>query len=339
MKVAILTFHNSPNNAGAVLQAWALQRTIEKLGHDVSIIDYYRQRGDLVPWWSFKTLRGLFYTFKRFPFEMMRILKCRKFRQRNLNLASAQYGGRIEYKDADAYIVGSDQVFNPIHNEMNPDFLLGFVPDGKKRISYGASFGTNMFPEEYVRMLKNLLPKFKALSVREQTGSETVKRIADFDAQVVLDPTLLLDGNEYQHLFVKELKHIPKDPYVFLYIIGSHSDARRIAEEKANEVGATNIIVMTNKRAEWHSPQTGKFRRIHVFTPADFLAHISNAAYVVTNSFHGTAFSIVFNRRFTVLKNGTPGDDRMVTLLKLAESQGLESHRINSIAFLKGALS
>lgn len=339
MKVAILTFHNSPNNAGAVLQAWALQRAIEKLGHNASIVDYHRRKGDLAHWWSLKTLKGLFYTFKRFPLEMIRLWKCRNFRKRNLNLTGTQYGGRVSYKDSDAFIVGSDQVFNPTNNELNPDFLLDFVPSGKNRIAYGASFGTDKFPEEYVQMLKDLLPKFDALSVRETTGVETIKRIADIEAQVVLDPTLLLDGNEYQHLFVKELKHIPKDPYVFLYIIGSYSDARRIAEEKANEVGATNIIVMTNKRAEWHSPQTGKFRRIHVFTPADFLAHISNAAYVVTNSFHGTAFSIVFNRRFTVLKNGTPGDDRMVTLLKLAESQGLESHRINSIAFLKGALS
>ena len=339
MKVAILTFHNSPNNAGAVLQAWALQRTIEKLGHNASIVDYHRLKGDLVPWWSFKTLRGLFYTFKRFPFEMTRLRRCRKFREQSLSLVGTQYGGRIRYKDADVFIVGSDQVFNPIHNDMNSDFLLDFAPDGKKRIAYGASFGTDKFPKEYVQMLKDLLPRFYALSVRETTGVETVKRIANIDAQVVLDPTLLLDGNEYQHLFVNELKHIPEDPYVFLYIIGSHSEARRIAEEKAIEIGARNVIVMTNKRAEWHLPQVGMFRRIHVFTPADFLAYISNAAYVVTNSFHGTAFSIIFNRRFEVLKNGTSGDDRMATLLATAESGGLKGLRSKSINFLKASLS
>lgn len=339
MKVAILTFHNSPNNAGAVLQAWALQRTIEKLGHNASIVDYHRLKGDLVPWWSFKTLRGLFYTFKRFPLEMMRLGKCRRFRKRNLNLVGTQYGGRVSYKDSDAFIVGSDQVFNPTNNESNPDFLLDFAPDGKKRIAYGASFGTDKFLKEYVQMLKDLLPRFYALSVRETTGVETVKRIADIDAQVVLDPTLLLDGSEYRHLFVNELKHIPEDPYVFLYIIGSHSEARRIAEEKAIEIGARNVIVMTNKRAEWHLPQVGMFRRIHVFTPADFLSYISNAAYVVTNSFHGTAFSIIFNRRFEVLKNGTSGDDRMATLLATAESGGLKGLRSKSINFLKASLS
>lgn len=339
MKVGILTFHNSPNNAGAVLQAWALQHTIEKLGHDASIIDYHRLKGDLVPWWSLKTLRGLFYTFKRFPFEMIRLWKCRRFRCLNLNLVGTQYGGRVSYKDSDAFIVGSDQVFNPTNNELNPDFLLDFVPSGKNRISYGASFGTDKFPEEYVQKLKDLLPRFKALSVREATGLETVKRITGLDAQVVLDPTLLLDDNEYRHLFVKELKHIPKDPYVFLYVIGSHSDARRIAEEKANETGVKNIIIMTNQRAEWHCPQVGKFRRIHIYTPADFLAYISNASYVVTNSFHGTAFSVIFNRRFTVLKNGTSGDDRMTTLLAAAESGGLKDLRSKSIEFLRESLS
>jgi hypothetical protein len=272
---------------------------------------------------------------------MMRLGKCRRFRKQNLNLVGTQYGGRIRYKDADAFIVGSDQVFNPIHNEMNSDFLLNFIPDRKKRIAYGASFGTDKFPEEYVQMLKDLLPKFNALSVRETTGVETIKKIADIEAQIVLDPTLLLDGNEYRHLFVKELKYIPKEPYVFLYIIGSHSEARRIAEEKANETGVKvkNIIIMTNQRAEWHCPQVGRFKRIHIYTPADFLAYISNASYVVTNSFHGTAFSVIFNRRFTVLKNGTSGDDRMTTLLAAAESGGLKDLRSKSIEFLRESLS
>jgi hypothetical protein len=270
---------------------------------------------------------------------MIRLGKCRRFRKQNLSLVGTQYGGRVRYKDSDAFIVGSDQVFNPTNNELNPDFLLDFVPRGKNRISYGASFGTDKFPEEYVQKLKDLLPRFKALSVREATGLETVKRITGLDAQVVLDPTLLLDDNEYRHLFEKELKHIPKDPYVFLYIIGSHYEARRIAEEKANETGVKNIIIMTNQRAEWHSPQVGRFKRIHIYTPADFLAYISNASYVVTNSFHGTAFSVIFNRRFTVLKNGTSGDDRMTTLLAAAESGGLKDLRSKSIEFLRESLS
>ena len=92
MTVAILTFHNSPNNAGAVLQTWALQRTIEKLGHEAVIIDYHRQRGDLVPWWSFKSLRQIYHTLKRMPWEMIRLRKCDRFRRRHLDLVGTQFG-------------------------------------------------------------------------------------------------------------------------------------------------------------------------------------------------------------------------------------------------------
>lgn len=339
MTVAILTFHNSPNNAGAALQAWALQRTIEKLGHEAVIIDYHRQRGDLVPWWSFKSLRQIYHTLKRMPWEMIRLRKCDRFRRRHLNLVGTQFGGRVAYRAADAYIVGSDQVFNPLHNEKNPDFLLDFVPSGKMRIAYGASFGTDKFDEDYCHLLGTSLPKFDALSVRETSGVETVKRVAEMSACVVLDPTLLLAADEYTSLMSDALRRVPTEAYVFLYLIGSHPDARRIAMEKAKEVGATRIVVMTNSRAEWHGPQTGAFRRIHVFTPADFLSHISQAAYVVTNSFHGTAFSLIFKRHFTSLRNGTAGDDRMATLLKEVTDGGFERLRVESVRFLQEALS
>ena len=339
MTVAILTFHNSPNNAGAVLQAWALQRTIEKLEHEAVIIDYHRQRGDLVPWWSFKSLRQIYHTLKRVPWEAMRLRECDRFRRRHLNLVASQFGGRIAYRDADAYIVGSDQVLNPLHNEKSPDFLLDFAPSGKRRIAYGASFGTDKFDEDYRHLLGTSLPKFDALSVREMSGVETVRKVAGIAASVVLDPTLLLAPDEYTPLMSDALRRTPTVPYVFLYLVGSHPDARRIALGKAKEVGATRIVVMTNSRAEWHWPQTGAFRRIHVFTPADFLSHISQAACVVTNSFHGTAFSLIFKRHFTSLRNGTAGDDRMATLLNAVADGGLARFQSESMRFLQEALA
>lgn len=339
MKVAILTFHNTPNNCGAVLQAFALQRTLEKLGHEACIIDYYRERGDLKPWWSFKSLGGLYHTAKMLYIENLRLDRCRRFRRRHLNLTPAEYGGRVRYFGADAYITGSDQVFNPIHNEGNPDFLLDFVPSGKRRIAYGASFGIDVFNEAYTQMLKRLLPMFDALSVREEKGAETIKAISGRAVQVVADPTLLLDEDEYSPLLASAMVRVPAESYVFIYLIGSHPDARRIAREKASELGATKILLMTNGRAEWHWPQFGMIKRLSVFTPADFLALISNATYVVTNSFHGTAFSIVFHRHFTSLRNGTAGDARMETLLTSLQSIGIERFRAGSIEFLKEAMT
>ena len=168
----------------------------------------------------------------------------------------------------------------------------------------------------------------------------TIKNIAGIDSLVVLDPTLLFDADEYRPLMAGGRSASPSnEPYVFMYIIGNHPDARLIALEKAREIGAKRIVVMTNGRAEWHLPQLGTFRRIHVYSPSDFLAHIASAAYVVTNSFHGTAFSIVFNRHFLSLRNGTSGDSRMTTLLNAVNGGGLETVRHKSIAFLKESLS
>lgn len=340
MKVAILTFHNSPNNAGAVLQAWALQRVLEKLGHEVFIIDYHRKRGDKNKWWGFGSLAGVYYTVKRFPLEMLRQSRCDAFRRRHLNLTPSEYGGRVQYRDADAFITGSDQVFNPVHNEMNPDFLLDFVPSGRRRISYGASFGTNDFNAEYREMLKTCLTKFDALSVREESGALTIKNIAGLDALVALDPVLLLDADEYKPLMSDSASATPSVvPYVFVYVIGQHPDALRMALEKAKETDAKRIVVMTNARAEWQWPHKGIVRRIGIFTPADFLVYIANAAHVVTNSFHGTAFSVIFGRKFTSLRNGTAGDDRMATLLKAKEARTLDAMREKSISFLNMVLS
>ena len=339
MKVAIITFHNTPNNCGAVLQAYALQRTLEKMGHEAKIIDYYRELGDMKPWWSFSSVRGIYYTMKYMLWENIRLGKCRRFRRRHLNLTPAEYGGRVKYRDAEAYITGSDQVFNPIHNEGNPDFFLDFVPEGKKRIAYGASFGTDFFDEDYKQMLKNSLPRFDALSVREEKGSETIKSLSCISAQIVADPTLLLDADEYRPLMADAEVNIPASPYIFMYLIGNHPDARRLAVAKARELGVKRIFLMMNGRAEWHLPQLGIVRRLYVFTPADFLTLISNATYVVTNSFHGTAFSTIFHRQFVSLKNGTAGDERMITLIDTLRSLGLEKYRASSIEFLKRALS
>lgn len=339
MKVAILTFHNSPNNAGAVLQAWALQRTIEKLGHQAVVIDYHRARGDMVPWWSFRSPRQIYYTLRRFPWEVLRLRACDCFRRTCLHLVGTQHGGAVAYRDADAFITGSDQVLNPVHNEMNPSFLLDFVPTGKRRIAYGASFGTDAFGAEYCRMLSVSLPKFTALSVRERTAAETARRLAGVGAQVVLDPTLLLDAEEYKPLMSLPHRRVPTEPYVLLYVIGSHPKAWHVAEEKAREIGAKRIVAMTNQRAEWHLPQVGLSRRLNVFTPVDFLAHVAGAAYIVTNSFHGTAFSVIFKRQFTSMSNGTAGDDRMATTLDVVSNGSLGGARIRSIDFLKEALS
>lgn len=360
MKIAILTFHNSPNNAGAVLQAFALQRTLEKMGHDARLLDYHRERGDIVPWWSFSSVRGAYYTIRRLPLEFCRLRKCDAFRRRALSLIATQYGGRIEHTDADAYIVGSDQVFNPIHNEGNPNFLLDFVPEGKRRIAYGASFGTTRFTDEYRALMQMHLPQFDNISVREAEGVGIVRDVAKRDATLVCDPTLLLDVVEYER-FECPRRRAERTPYGFVYLIGNPPQARRIAAQVAERMGVGRVLVCTNRRAEWHWPRHGIFREKYVYAPDDFLRYVSEAAFIVTNSFHGTAFSILYQRPFFTLMNGTDGDLRMQTMLDglwlshravcaevrdvnysvidwLDVHNRLEQMRQRAISFLKGAL-
>jgi coenzyme F420-reducing hydrogenase beta subunit len=316
--VKIITFHFA-TNYGAVLQAYALQRAIEKLGHSVEIIDFvpilYRTK---------KLASGLARCFSLVKAsgvidEQIKEARIESFRKLNLRL-TRRYGTSSELRlhppAGDVYICGSDQVWNPsmtLRGEGGPTgvYFLDFGSADTARIAYAASFGCDEYPEELIEIVKPMLKRFNAISVRENTGRKIVQLAGRDDVQIMPDPTLLLTRREYDALHdARTTKHITTVSYI---IHPKQNHARRILSLLTKEFGH-EVVELASSR--------------HSSIGIDgWLSAIANARFVVTNSFHGVVFSLIYRRPFAALPVegvGASMNDRLLTLL---EPMGL-SNRI-----------
>ncbi len=325
MKVGILTFHLA-YNYGAILQAYALQKKIAELGIESEIIDYIRAerakeirifaidkrigiKGNII-----KIIKDIYrvrknYKFNRFMIEEMRISE----EHYETIEAMADMDKKSIY---DIYIVGSDQVWGPLNNQRNPVFLLSFVEDSNKKCSYAASFGSCELDEEMYQMYSCELSKFRVITVREESALEQFDFLLRLGAKTVLDPTLLLTEKYYQ-----KIQNVPitRKKYVFLYTIMKPNKLRKYAKKICKE---NNYILIDSKKTLRFFLNSG---------PKDFLSFVANAEYVFTNSFHGTAFSIIYHKKFvTEVDNGISYNNRSMDLMK---KLGLSNRDMNDDLF------
>lgn len=327
MIIKTLTCHNV-YNYGASLQAFALQEYLKQAGHLVEIIDYlppymdkaYRVRFDLYN--VSKSSKYYKYVekmpFLNYLFIMRNFIQhlIKMFRQRNrkkafdsftkskLQLTGQHYTTYEELSNsnmsADVFIVGSDQVWNPLFNNgRDPSFFLEFISKKKKKISYAASFGVSKLDADDSQNISLWLKDFSWISVRESTG---VKLLYDMNisADHVIDPVFLLSPDKWRLLCKESMFDYPSG-YILVYNLGAISDEiRHCAKTLASHKGFKIIAVEDCKEikyADFSFKDCG---------PTDFVKLISNASYVVTNSFHATAFSLIFNKEFFVyIKNTT----------------------------------
>ncbi len=309
MKIGIMTFHWAVNY-GAVLQVYALQNALEKLGHDVRIINYFPSRYKKNIFNALLTMH-----INRIPERLREISKDKlieEFRAANLH-RTPYYSSNSKLTKArfgfDCYICGSDQVWNESffeHGERKKtySYFLNFAPDEAILASYAASFGVTEYKEALKPDLKRMLSRFDHISVREKTGLKILEDIGIYDAQVVPDPTLLLDPDEYKQ-FIKAGNGKKKYAYVYM-LHGRASDAAELIAEKKAEM---DIVYCKNGSVE------------------EWLSDIYYSDEVITNSFHGLVFSILFKKDFTaVLVKGSGMNDRIVTLLT---ELGLENRIYN----------
>lgn len=225
------------------------------------------------------------------------------------------------------FIAGSDQIWNPLFwNRKNPmpefdRYLLTFAPP-EKRIAYAASFGIPELPEEWKGAFAQELIKFKAISVREKSGAEIIKKLIGKDVPVVLDPTLLLTAMEWREIEAHSLPDRKK--YILTYFLGPQPEnVHAEVQEKAKEFGVEIIELM-----DWRSPY-------YILGPDGFLEMIDHAQAVFTDSFHGTVFCILFHKPFYVYSRyldnlDTPSnmESRIDTLLsKTGLTQCVQKHR------------
>jgi len=211
-------------------------------------------------------------------------------------------------------VVGSDQVWNPELTDNDQAFLLGFVPENIKRISYAASFGLDDLPLQYHSDFKNHLEKFDHLSVRETAGKRIINSLISRDVEVVLDPTLLLDAKKWD--LIANSSPVVPHPYILAFSVrGYDSNVMKIAcdlKRKFNlpVIGAGRGVTEFFDRTVEKNINRG---------PGTFLQLIKGAAFVVTNSYHGTIFAINYQRPFLTLPTNQNMVSRMKNILNLLE--------------------
>lgn len=320
LKVGIVTYWITQSNYGSVLQNYALQTFLRKLDFEPFLI-----RNDIAVsfsrWKSYKEifiskcfLALVSYFIKRFFYNFISLVSFQKkkdsrrkfedFIDKNLNptkVFKSLDELKLECPNAKLYIAGSDQIWNTYgksYDLISPSiksYLLSFAPKEAKKIACAASFGSSSFDSEFENLFKSELSKFDFISCREKSGAEICKKLGFENAKQQPDPTMLLSCDEYKKIADYEL--VPKNPYILLYLLGNDTDfsicrLKQFAKSKNLEV----VYVPANEfyKINFH-------KKIYP-TVNEWLGLYEKASFVVTNSFHGTVFSLIFNKPFLTVK-------------------------------------
>lgn len=292
MKAGIVTFHEA-DNYGAVLQAYALQLTIDKLGGDSLFVSF-----------SDKAKKEVTY----FPTQGPTAVFARKIISEGKKREELFAGFRAKHmkcsKDYDlkdkesinndfgCFIAGSDQIWNFRIPGVDERYFLTFAED-RKKYSYAASFGSEEFPEKGKAWCSEQLNSFRKISVRENSGLKIVKDLTGRDAQVSLDPTLLLSREEWFNI----ASDPEERPYYLLFMVKYDAGLHRKAKEKAESDGMELRIITAA-----FMPQCG-FPSWSEVSVSDWIGLMAHSSGTFTNSFHGTAFSLMFERPVSVAGN------------------------------------
>lgn len=300
-KIAVLTLPIDANYGG-VIQSWALSQFLEQQGYDVTVLN--RRWNASGTSWVKTVLRWVFFYIYLYPFT--------RFVRHNIHLSpvlrdSVSIKQYVEKEGFSAVVVGSDQVWR-IENVRGADlnFFLDFITDNNeiKKISYAASFGSDEWKgkEEETVKITNLLHQFNFISVREDSGVTMCSERFDVDATSVLDPTMLLSGDEYRK--VAKINKV-KPHGVVTYILDNNAWKQQYVNTVVERLGSEEISLYP-KQTKLYT----KYRTIE-----NWIKCIADAEYVVVDSFHGMVFSILFNKQFTVIANVRRGLTRFTSLL------------------------
>ena len=315
-------------NVGSALQAYALQHVVESLGYECELIDYrypttehlaYQQRILQVHQLSLfelvmsvlRRIKSIFNKDSVNPFEV--------FYKKHFHCTEHSYSTRLQLLTEcpvyDIYMSGSDQVWNPQYIGFDTSFLLDFAPEGARRISYASSFTINKLPYVFNNVYKNELMKFAHVSVRERSGIKIVKELTGKDSVNVCDPTLLLSADQWsvladQSMFKTDQHFIVV--YFMAYAYNPYPDVFDYIDRVYKQLNLP--IVFFNA---WGGQKSNyKEMRVPVKGPNEFLYLFSHADYVITDSFHGTAFSLIFQKPFiTCIQSKESQDSRVTDLL------------------------
>lgn len=320
LKVVIATFIYT--NYGGVLQAYALQKYLNSFRNlDVYNLYFHTK-------WHDKDARvyNLYGSAKskigQILFSTLRFssLFKRKYRTNKFKKAHFKFTSKFSDVDlftsnppkADIYISGSDQVFNP--NGLYKDvFYLNFEKENSRKIAYAASFGVSEFSNESAIKILPLIDDFDSLSCREKSGCDFIKLLTNRNAEHVVDPTFLLTKEEWLNISIS-----PKmsSKYILIYALASEKELVDVAKKIQIETGYSIVCIRSNSRDFLNVDKV-----VYSCGPSEFLGYIIDSEYVVTDSFHGTVFSIIFNKKFYTYISRPEVSTRIYSLLQLIDAE------------------
>lgn len=296
-KIGIVTIVS--NNFGNRLQNYALQEILKEIGCSVETMRRAPKKQSMKD--KIKSICQILLQTKGAKFQQFD--KNINFADHVLSRDNFPVGLDNEY---DYFIVGSDQVWNPNYDFVagECDFLTFAAPS--KRIAYAPSFGVNVIPKEKQAFFSERLNSFASLSVREEAGAKIIRELTGKDAPVVLDPTLMLSGDQWKRV-MRPSKAIPKGKYALVYALGEQMDEFKEAiVYYGTQMQVFNIREIMNNGRELP------------IGPAEFLYAISNATVVLTDSYHCTVFALIFGKDvYTFERSGISMNSRIKTLHQL----------------------
>lgn len=323
MKVGILTFH-FVDNYGAMLQVYALQKTLSKQNIESDVIDYrpsyLQNKYNVTPLDIIKHPRKVLYSVIHYNYKKRQHSKFVGFMDKYLKLSPKTM--KVINKNIENqykyFITGSDQVWNPNITGEDKSYFLNFIDDDSKKISYAASIGNDINENIEKIVLKNT-EKFDKVSVREEEVSKYFKLLGK-NFNTVLDPTLLLSKNEWIEIESKPI-NVPKR-YILVYDLECRKDILDMAVKKSKEENI-ELITIHPLNKKYH-----KHRNLVDVGPEEFIYLFHNAEYIYTNSFHGLVFSTIFDKKVFVISHSTR-NSRLRNLINLLELKHLESLNYN----------
>ena len=300
-RIAVLTFHYPNNrNFGAALQAYAITKTIGKINKNVELINYIKDKlklkGKIIYYFNGKNFRDY----------------CNKFLKITREIKSESDFISLN-KDFDTFIVGSDQVWRAKYTQPDTSkYYFDFVDDNKTKIAYAASFGVDFWEgnEELTKKIKPLAQRFDYVSVREESGINICKDIFGIEAVCVLDPTLMIDKKDYEPILNdwKDKSHKNKK-YIAHMLLDDNFELR----EESNNIGKylkSEINHIKGKDRKILGKTITFYNKV-----SQWLTYLKDAELVITDSFHCTVFSLIFNKKFVVVANPERGTARLENLL------------------------
>lgn len=347
MKIAILT-QPLGKNYGGMMQAYALQKVLLALDHDVITVDYNFRSSNFfykVIRYSYRFSQKLIGKRKtpinieaKLPYILENTLE---FIQNNILISEyidndEALSNHFEVNDYDVVVVGSDQTWRPQYSPNIYNFYLDFLKKNKdiKKIAYSSSFGVDNweYSDEQAAKCSELASLFDSISVREESGVELCRKQLGVESECVLDPTLLLTKDDYIKLLGNRYKE-GKGDGVFTYVLDSSEDKLAVAENVSKQLNTHTFKCQA--KCSLSSFKSSNLQDYKMPAVQDWLASFANAEFIVTDSFHGMVFSIIFEKPFIVIANKKRGAARFESLLNKINAKQCLVYNVKDIDYTK----